>query len=160
MSNNAKPIPEGYHTLTPALTVRDVAKAIEFYKRAFGAVENNRMPGPDGKIMHADLQIGDSRFMLGPECPENMQHPCRSPQALKGTTFSFYLYVKDADAAFSQAAKAGAKTIMPLADMFWGDRCGQVQDPEGHLWFVATHKEDLTPEQMAKRRDESLAAAK
>ncbi len=159
MSKTIKPVPEGFHTLTPALTVRDAAKAIEFYKKAFNAVELMRLPGPDGKIMHASLQIGDSRLMLGPEPPESMKHPARAPQTLKAATSGLYLYVTDADALFAQALKAGAKVIMPLIDQFWGDRAGQVQDPEGHLWWLATHKEDLTPEETAKRRGEAFSAA-
>jgi uncharacterized glyoxalase superfamily protein PhnB len=144
-----KPIPEGQHAVTPHLVVRGAAQAIEFYKKAFGAREKVRMPGPDGKsIMHAEIQIGDCSVYLVDEMP---QMGCHSPQALGGTPISLHLYVEDADAVFNQAVAAGAKPQMPPMDMFWGDRFGKLADPFGHEWTVATHKEDVSPEEMKKR---------
>lgn len=154
MATTVKPIPEGYTTVTPMLTTRDAAKAIGFYQRAFGAEELFRMPGSDGKIAHAELRIGTSRIMLGEEAPE---WGCLSPQALEGTPVRFYVYVEDVDAAFKRAIAAGAKETMPVADMFWGDRVGGVVDPFGHKWTLATHKVDLTPEQIEKGRREWMA---
>ena len=145
---NVKAIPEGYHTLTPYLAVRDAAKAIEFYKKAFNATETFRMNAPDGKIGHAEMKIGDSVVMLS---DENPQGGCASPTALKGTTVTLFLYVENVDATFNQAVQAGATVLMPVTDMFWGDRHGQVADPFGHRWSVATHKEDLNPEEVAER---------
>jgi PhnB protein len=148
MTPSVKPVPAGFHTVTPALTVKDVDKAIGFYKRAFGAKERMRFLGPDDKsIMHAEIKIGDSIIMLGEENPEM---GCRGPQSLEGTPVSICLYVEDADHAFTRAVSAGAKADMPVADMFWGDRWGQLTDPFGHKWNLATHKEDLTPEEMRK----------
>jgi PhnB protein len=141
-------IPEGYHTLTPHLVVRGAAQAIEFYKRAFGAVERARMPGPGGLLMHADLMIGDSVLMLCDEMP-GMERWV-APDSLKGTTAALHLYVEDADAAFARAIAAGAKTSMPLMDAFWGDRYGKLTDPFGHEWSIATHQHDYTPEEMKK----------
>ncbi len=155
MPNPVKAIPDGYHTVTPALTVRDGAKAVEFYKRAFGAREAFRMDGPDGKLMHAELKIGDSSIMLG---EENLQWGAQSPEFLKGTPVSLYLYVPHVDAAFAQAVAAGAKALKPVADMFWGDRQGEVSDPFGHRWSLATHKEDLTPEQIKQGAQEFFAS--
>jgi PhnB protein len=152
----AKPIPDGYRTITPALVVRDGPAAIEFYKGAFGAEERFRMPGPDGKsIMHAELQIGDSLFMLSDEAPDM---GCRAPASVGGSSGSFYLYVEDADAAFKRAVGAGAKVLMPVTDMFWGDRFGQVEDPSGHRWGLATHKEDLQPAEIERRQKAWLAS--
>ena len=130
--------PKGYHSLTLALAVRDVAAAIDFYKQAFGAVEYLRLALPDGSIMHAELGIGDSKLMLGEESDEEGGPRC--PRTLGGVTRAVYLYVADVDAGFKQAVKAGAKVQMPVADMFWGDRYGQVVDPSGHLWEIATPK--------------------
>jgi len=151
MAKAAKPVPEGYHTVSPYLVIRNAAKAIEFYQQAFAAEERFRMPGPDGKIMHAELQIGDSIVMLSDEFPE-MGAP--SPQTLNGTSVSIFLYVEDVDAVFKKAVDAGAKVLMPVADMFWGDRFGKLTDPFGHQWQIATHTEDLTPEEMGKRAEE------
>jgi len=152
----AKPIPDGYRTITPYITVRGAAEAIDFYKRAFGAEEKERMPGPDGKsVMHAELKIGDSILMLSDEFP---QMGCRSPQALGGSTGYLFLYVPDVDSAFKRALDAGAKASMPPADMFWGDRFGKVTDPFGHEWGLATHKEDLTPDEIRKRGAAAMAA--
>ena len=151
-----KRIPDGYHTITPTLTVRDGAQAIDFYKRALGAKEVMRIPGPDGKsLLHAEMQIGDSRFMLGEEKPDM---GCRAPVSVGGPTSNLYLYVEDVDAAFKQAVGAGAKVVMPVTDMFWGDRFGQVEDPSGHRWGLATHREDPSPEEMARRQKEFFAS--
>jgi uncharacterized glyoxalase superfamily protein PhnB len=144
-----KRVPDGYHRVTPHLTVRDAAAMLEFYKRAFGAVEKRRAPGPDGKaIMHAELQIGDSIIFLNDEFPEM---GALSPLALKGTPITVHLYVDDADKQFQQALSAGAEVVMPLADQFWGDRYGIVKDPSGHHWSIGSHVEDLTPAQMQER---------
>jgi PhnB protein len=140
-----KPIPEGMHTLTPHLVCAGAAEAIEFYKRAFNAVELGRMPAPDGKLMHAMVKIGDSMLML---VDENPQFGMLGATALKGSPVTIHMYVEDADATFSQAVAAGATVQMPLADMFWGDRYGRVQDPFGHSWSIATHKRDMSPEEM------------
>jgi uncharacterized glyoxalase superfamily protein PhnB len=147
MAAKAKPIPEGFHTLTPHIVVKDAAKAIEFYKKAFGAEEVMRMPGPGGKIMHADLKIGDSHLMLVDEFPEM---DCHSPQSLKGSPVHLHVYVPDVDAAFKKAVAAGATASMPVTDMFWGDRYGKVTDPFGHKWSIATHQKDMTPAEIAK----------
>lgn len=143
------PIPPGMHTLTPHLVCRRAADAIDFYVKAFNATELMRLPGPDGRLMHAQLKIGDSCVMLMDEFPEPNACPTFSPLALKGTPVSLHLYVADADAAFAQAVAAGATVVMPLADMFWGDRYGVVDDPFGHRWSIATHQHDYTPEQVA-----------
>ncbi len=149
MTTSVKPVPVGFHTVTPTLTIRDVDKAIGFYRRAFGAEERMRFLGPDEKsIMHAEVKIGDSIIFLSEEHPEM---GCRGPQSFGGTPVGLYLYVEDADHVFTRAVSAGAKVDMPVADMFWGDRCGQVTDPFGHKWNLATHKEDLPPEEMRKR---------
>ena len=151
----AKPIPDGYHTVTPALTVKNGAEAIGFYKRALGARELMRIPGPDGKhLMHAEIEVGDSRVMLADESPEM---GCRAPATVGSVTSSLYVYVEDVDKAFRRAVEAGAKPLMPPADMFWGDRFGQVEDPSGHRWGLATHKEDPSPEDMARRQKEFFA---
>jgi uncharacterized glyoxalase superfamily protein PhnB len=151
----AKDIPDGYHAVTPAITVRDGAQVIDFYKRAFGAKELMRIPGPDHKsIMHAEVKIGDSIVMLSDEQPGM---GCRAPASVGGPTGYLYIYVPDADATFKQAVGAGAKVVMPLTDMFWGDRFGQVEDPSGHRWGLATHKEDVSPEEMGKRQREFFA---
>ena len=150
-------IPEGYHTLTPYLAIRDAARAIEFYKKAFGAEEVTRMHWPNGTVMHAEMKIGDSFFMLGEESVE-MGSP--SPQTLKGTTQGVFMYVKDVDAAFKRAVDAGAKVTMELGDMFWGDRYGKLEDPFGHSWALATHKEDLTAAEIHKRTEAFLRGHK
>jgi PhnB protein len=140
-------IPEGMHTVTPHLTCAGAAQAIEFYKKAFNAAETARMAGPNGKLMHAAVRIGDSTVMLVDEMPE---YGALGPKALKGTPVTVHLYVEDADAFVKRAAEAGAKVIMPVADMFWGDRYGQIEDPFGHRWSVATHVRDMSPEEMRK----------
>src|SRR5687768_11632506 len=139
------PIPKGYHSVTPGLALRDTAAAIEFYKKAFGAKEKARMLGPDGKVMHAELQIGNSQIMVGEEMPQ-MGHP--SPQTLGGTAVNLYVYVNNVDKAFEQAVKAGATIVMPVTDMFWGDRHGAVKDPFGHGWGLATRKRNLSSKEM------------
>jgi len=146
--STVKPIPEGYHTVTPHLAVRNAAKALDFYAKAFGAEEFVRMPGPGGVVMHAEVRIGDSVVMLGEEDP---QRGALSPQAIGGSPVSLLLYVKDVDASFARAGQAGCTVDMPPTDMFWGDRYCKLQDPFGHHWALATHKEDLTPEQMKQR---------
>src|SRR5215468_9742836 len=139
-----KPIPHGFHTITPHLIVPEGAKALEFYKKAFGAQEIERFMTPDGKaVMHAQMKIGSSMLMLGNEFPPT----CLSPKSRGGTTVSLYLYVVDADDAFERAVKAGCTVKMPMTDQFWGDRYGQVEDPFGHQWSLATHKQDLTKDQ-------------
>jgi PhnB protein len=152
----AKPIPDGYRTVTPYITVKGAAEAIDFYTRAFGAQEGERMTDPDGKrVMHAEIKIGDSHVMLSDEFPE--MGP-RSPQTLGGTTTSIFLYVPDVDTAFKRAVDAGAKAIMAPTDMFWGDRFGKLADPFGHEWAMATHKEDLSPEEIRKRGTAAMAS--
>jgi PhnB protein len=154
MASQAKQVPEGFHTVTPYLVVRDAARAIDFYKRAFGAEELFRLEGPPGKIGHAEIKIGDSIIMLSDEMESGN---CRSPQSLGGTPVNILLYVKDVDRIFNQAVSAGAEVAMPLADMFWGDRYGQVTDPFGHSWALATHKEDIPPEELQKRAQAAMA---
>ena len=151
-----KGVPEGYHSVTPALIVRDAAAAIEFYKKAFGAEEIDRMAGPDGSIMHAEIRIGDSLIMLG---EENEQWGTRSPLLTNGNPGSLHLYVEDADAAFDRALEAGAKVRYPLEDAFWGDRYGKVTDPFGHEWGLATRVRDMTPAEMAKAGKEWMEKA-
>jgi PhnB protein len=148
-------VPEGTRTVTPHLVIKGAAKAIDFYTRAFGARERYRMPAPGGMIGHAELQIGDSLVYLADEWPQGAS---RSPQSLKGSSVVIHLYVPDVDAAFQRALGAGASVAQPLMDMFWGDRFGQVRDPFGHLWSLATHKEDLSPEEMARRGQEAMAS--
>jgi PhnB protein len=144
---SVKPVPEGYHTATPYLIINGAAKAIDFYKSAFGATELMRMEDR-GRIGHAEIKIGDSAIMLADEYPE-MDY--RGPQALGGSPVSILLYVDDADAVFNKAVAQGAKVLKPMQDQFYGDRSGFVQDPFGHLWGIATHKEDVSPEEMTKR---------
>ncbi len=147
----AKPIPDGYHSITPYLSIQGAAEAIDFYRRAFGAVELFRMPMPNeetGKIGHAEIKIGDSSIMLADPCEKGA---FRNPHALGGSTVGLHLYVQDVDALFAQATEAGAKIIEPLEDRFYGDRSGSLEDPFGHLWFLSTHKEDLTPEEIEVR---------
>lgn len=141
---NAVPaIPDGMHSVTPHLVCRDAAQAIDFYVRAFGALELIRLPGPDGKLMHAQLKLGDSQLMLVNECPE---WGILGPASLKGTPVTLHLYVEDVDAAVSRALAAGARLVMPVEDMFWGDRYGIVEDPFGHRWSIATHVRDVSPD--------------
>jgi PhnB protein len=151
---SVSPIPEGYHTLTPYLVVDDAAAAIDFYTRAFGAREDVRMPAPDGRVSHAELQIGDSRIMLSDPMEGSTVRP---PKELGGISQSIFMYVEDVDASFQQAIDAGATVEMALQDMFWGDRFGSLMDPFGHLWSLSTHKEDLTPEQIDERAASATA---
>ena len=143
-----KAIPDGYYSLTPYLVCKGAAKAIEFYAKAFGAEETVRMPGPDGSIAHAEVKIGNSMLMLSDENKERGQ---LSPESIGGSPCSIMFYADDVDAVFSRAVAAGAKAEMPPADMFWGDRMGNIVDPFGHKWAIATHKEDVSPEEMEKR---------
>jgi len=142
-----KAIPDGYHSITPYMTVRDAARAIEFYKQAFGAIEKGVMKGPDGKVVHAELRIGDSIFMLADEFP---QFGSLSPQSTGGSGMGLHIYTEDVDSAFDRALKAGATVEMPVTDMFWGDRYGKLADPFGHKWSIATHKADLSKEEMER----------
>lgn len=141
----AKPIPDGMHSLTPHLVCAGAADAIEFYKKAFNAIEMMRVPSPSGKLMHAAVRIGDSTLMLVDESPE---WGALGPKTLKGSPVTIHLAVENVDAVVEQAVAAGAKVTMPVADMFWGDRYGVLQDPFGHNWSVATHVRDLTPEEI------------
>jgi len=154
---SVKPIPDGYHTLTPFLTVRDASRAIDFYQQAFGAdVLGGVAKGPDGKVMHAELKIGDSIIMLSDEFPE---FGSLSPQSGGSTSMGLHIYVDDVDHAFDRAVKAGAHVDMPVADQFWGDRYGRLKDPFGHKWSLATHKRDVSPEEMKRDMDEAFSKA-
>ena len=148
MSAKVKPVPDGYHTVTPYLIIKGAAGALEFYKKAFGAEELYRMPQPDGRIGHAEIRIGNSRVMLADEFPE-MGY--RSPQSLGGSPVSILLYVKDVDAMAGKALAAGAKVIRPVQDQFYGDRSGTFADPYGHVWTIATHQEDVSAEELERR---------
>jgi PhnB protein len=146
-----QPVPEGYHTITPYLAVDDASAAIDFYQRAFGAKERVRMSGPGDSIMHAELEIGDSLVMLSDPFP---QASTRNPKELGGTSISIFVYVDNIDELYKQAIDAGASSLMEPDDMFWGDRFGSVQDPFGHSWTIATHIEDVAPEELEKRQKE------
>ncbi len=150
MSPSVRPIPEGYHSITPQLTCRDAARAIDFYKEALGAKELMRLAGPGGRVMHAELQIGDSRIMLADEFPGMSAAP--SPSGLH--SYTLFVYTEDVDTTFSRAVKAGASPEMPPSNMFWGDRYGKFTDPFGHQWGVATHIEDVAPDEMKRRSEE------
>lgn len=143
-----KPIPDGYHTITPYLIVKNGAAAIDFYQKAFGAVELMRLTGPNGGIMHAEIKIGDSPIMIGEACPA---WGAKSPSELGGSPVGLCLYVEDVDARFKQAVGAGAKAVRPVMDQFYGDRSGTVTDPDGHQWTIGTHKEDLSAEEIQQR---------
>ena len=151
MAKAAKAVPDGYHTITPALTLDNAAQAIDWYKKAFGAEEIGRHAGPDGKIMHAELKIGDSRFMMS-----DAMMGAKGPRAYGGSPATFWLYVENSDALFNRAVGAGAKVQQAIADQFWGDHAGSVTDPEGYTWWVATRKEDLTPAELGQRAAESF----
>lgn len=154
--SNVKPVPDGFHTVTPHLVIKGAAKAIDFYKKAFGAEEISRMPGPDGdSVMHAMIRIGNSFIMLADEFPD---WKCLGPQSIGGTPVVIHLYVDDADATFKQAVDAGATATMPVDNTFWGDRYGKVTDPFGHEWSIATHVEDVSPREMQKRAAEQFGA--
>ena len=146
MAKAAKPVPDGFHTITASLTLDDAARTIEWYKKALGAEEVGRSAGPDGKIMHAELKIGDSRFMMN-----DVMMGMKGPKAYGGSPASFWLYVTDADTLFKRAVDAGAEVRMPLENQFWGDRGGAVGDPEGYTWWIASRVEDFTPAEMQKR---------
>lgn len=149
-----KPIPEGYRTVSPYLAVDDAARAIDYYVSAFGAKELMRMDAPDGRIGHAELQLGDSRIMISDPFPQASTRP---PKQLGGTSCSVFMYVEDVDAVVRQAADAGGAVTMEPADMFWGDRFGTITDPFGHVWSLATHVEDVPPEEMAERAKAAMA---
>jgi PhnB protein len=148
-----KPIPDGYHAVTPYLIMKEAAKAIDYYRRAFGAMELMRFPAPGGKIMHAEIKIGDSTVMLADEFPE-MGY--LGPESRGGSTVSILLYVENVDEVFNRAVAAGAKVLRPVKNEFYGDRTGTLADPFGHVWSVATHVEDVTPEEMQRRFRESM----
>jgi PhnB protein len=154
MARAKKAVPEGFHTVTPHLTLDNAAQAIDWYKKALGAEEKGRAVGPDGKILHAELQIGNSRIMLNDAIMGG-----KGPQALGGSPASLWIYVEDCDALFNRAVAAGGQ-VLPgmgaMADQFWGDRCGSLKDPHGYSWTIATRKEDLTPEEMEKRQAEFM----
>jgi uncharacterized glyoxalase superfamily protein PhnB len=147
MPKKAQAVPHGYHTVTPSLFVAGASEAIEFYKKALDAEERSRFPGPDGKIMHAEIRIGDSIIMLADEMPD---YGGRGPKSVGGTPVSFFVYRENVDAAWKRAIDAGAKEVMPLIDQFWGDRAGCLEDPFGHQWWLAQHIQDLTPEELNK----------
>lgn len=149
MAKAAKGVPEGYHTITPQLTLDNAAQTIDWYKRALGAEEVSRSAGPDGKIMHAELKIGDSRFMVN-----DVMTGMKGPRAYGGSPASLWVYVQDSDALFNRAVSAGGKVQMPLEDQFWGDRGGCFADPEGYTWWIATRKEDLTKAEIQQRAAE------
>lgn len=151
----AKPIPAGYHTITPYLTLDEATDAIEFYKDAFGAEELMRMEAPGGKIGHAELKIGDSILMISDSFPQTTTKP---PSELGGTTAGVFLYVEDVDSVVNRAVKAGAEVTQKVEDMFWGDRFGSVKDPFGHVWSIATHVKDLTPEEIAEGAKQAMGA--
>jgi PhnB protein len=153
MAKSTSSNPRGYHTATHALVVDDAAQALEFYAKALGAKERNRMPGPGGKVLHAEIEIGDSVIMLSDEFPGSEM---KSPKSLGGTSAGVWLYVPDVDAAFQRAVAAGAKATQPPQTMFWGDRFGSITDPFGHSWSLATHVEDFSPEEMQRRRDAAM----
>jgi PhnB protein len=148
MQTKVKPVPGGHRTVAPYLAIKNAASALEFYKKAFGATETYRLIIPDGRVGHAEIRLGDSLIMLSDEFPE---FGGKAPEALGGSPVSIHLYVDDVDAFFERALAAGARELKPVADQFYGDRSGQLQDPFGHLWWVATHKEDVAPEEMQRR---------
>lgn len=150
MTSTIKPIPDGYPTATPYLTIRNAASAIDFYKQAFGATETMRMTAPDGKVGHAEIKIGNSPIMLSDEYPDM---GARSPDSIGGSPVMIHLYVEDVDALVNQAIAAGATLLTPVADQFYGDRGGKLADPFGHVWWIATHKEDVAPDELRKRAD-------
>jgi PhnB protein len=150
MAANVRPIPEGYHSITPYLIVKDCAKAIEFYRKSFGAEARFRMDTPDGRIGHAELKIGDSVLMLADEFPEMKS---LSPQSIGGSPVSIFLYVDDVDTVFNRAVSSGSRILSPVKDQFWGDRHGRVEDPYGHVWEISTHKKDLSADELKKAAD-------
>ena len=157
MAKQVKPIPEGYHTVTPAITFKDSLEAIKFYKKAFGAEELDIFPAPDGKsTMHATIKIGESIIMMG---DENPNQACKSAEALGSSPIAFFVYVPNVDSVFKQAVISGGEITMELADMFWGDRCGTIKDPFGYSWTIATHIKDMTKQEMQNAADSFFAEA-
>jgi PhnB protein len=148
MPTKVKPVPDGHRTVAPYLAIKNAASALEFYKQAFGAIETYKLIIPDGRVGHAEIRLGDSLIMLADEFPE---FGGKAPASLGGSPVSIHLYVEDVDAFVKKAVAAGARELKPVADQFYGDRSGQLQDPFGHLWWVATHKEDVAPEELQKR---------
>jgi PhnB protein len=155
MTDKVKAVPDGFHTITPHLTVRDATRALEFYKQAFGAQVLHVMPAPGGKVMHAAIKIGDSILMLNDEFPEYGGDP--APSATSGSGVALHVYLDNVDAAFERAVSAGASVKMPLMDQFWGDRYGIVKDPFGHKWSLATHTRDMSPEEMQKEQEKAFS---
>ncbi len=155
MAGKVKAVPDGRHSITPHLVVRDAVKAIEFYRKAFGAEVGGVHKTPDGKVMHAELKIGDSTFFLNDEFPG--MGGCTSPQSLGGTSVTLNLYRDNIDQLFNQAVSAGASVVMPLTDQFWGDRYGQLKDPFGHSWALGQHLEDVSPAELERRGREAMA---
>ena len=149
MAKAAKPVPDGFHSITPHLALDNAAKTIDWYRRAFGAQEVRRSDGPDGKVLHCELRIGNSLIMVN-----DVMSGAKGPQALGGTPAGLWLYVEDCDSAFARAVDAGAQVQVPLADQFWGDRGGAIADPEGYTWWIATRKEDLQPAELEQRAEE------
>jgi PhnB protein len=149
MAKAARAVPQGYHTITPQLTLDNAAQSIDWYKRALGAEEISKSLGPDGKVMHAELKIGDSRIMVN-----DVMQGSKGPKDFGGSPASLWLYVDDSDQLFNRAVAAGAKVQMPMADQFWGDRGGAVADPNGYTWWISTRKEDFTPEEMKQRAED------
>ncbi len=156
--SKVSPIPQGFHSITPYLVIKGAAQAIEYYKKVFGATEVVRMPGPDGKVGHAELRIGDSLIMLADENP-SMGQGHSSATTIGASPVSLYLYIPDVDRVFEKAVAEGAKVLRPVQDQFYGDRSGFFQDPFGHLWGVATHVEDVSPEEMKERMKKAMQAA-
>ena len=152
--NDIEKIPKDYHSITPVLIVKNGDEAIEFYKKGFGVEERCRMKSPDGRVAHAELKLGDSVFMLSDEYPEM---ECHSPKTIGGSPVSMYLYVDDVDSVFNKAISAGAKSLDPVKDQFWGDRHGRLEDPFGHLWSIASHKKDLSEEEMKKAAEAAFS---
>lgn len=158
MAKGPKPIPDGCHSVIPHLVVKGADKAIEFYKQALGATEMSRIPGPDGKsVLHAELRVGGGRVYI---CDEFPQSGCKAPTSIGATSVTLHVYVADVDAAFAKAVAAGAVVMMPLMDMFWGDRYGKIRDPFGHEWSLASHIEDVPPEEMPARAKDAMARMK
>ena len=153
MTSKVKPIPEGFHTATPYMIIKDAASAIEFYKKAFGATVIECIKDADGKVRHGEIRIGDSPFMITDEHPQFPEY--LSPQSRGGTPVHIYLYVEDVDAVFNKAIAAGAKELQPVQDQFYGDRSGGLTDPYGHIWYIATHIEDVSPEEIGRRAAEA-----
>jgi PhnB protein len=153
MSSSVRPVPEGYHSVTPYLAVDGAAEAIDFYKKAFGASEVMRMAAPGGKVGHGEIEIGGSRIMVADEYPDM---GFRSPKAYGGTPVTLHLYVADVDAMARQAVAAGAKELRPVKDQFYGDRSGTFEDPYGHVWHISTHKEDIPADELRRRADEAM----